>query len=204
MTTSGNENDINNGADSLNPAADHVIGISNSLAHGEISRPDRYELICMMSRNRPTPPCFYQLTNQVEFDEKDEKLLDKWRVIVNGIATMTPINPGANTRSAHNELRPVGTTLRLGNDTQRKSPLYPETRTNLFLISTGQSLWYRTVRISRVMHRNHVSFNWREMASFILNDGIDHDAAERARWKISQDYHRERWMQPDPQAPERV
>ena len=49
MTTPGNENDVNNEAGFLNPAADHIIAISNSLAHGEISQTDRYELFCMSS-----------------------------------------------------------------------------------------------------------------------------------------------------------
>ena len=198
MTTPGNrdDNDNSNGADFLNPAAEHVVAISNSLAHGEISWPDTYKLICMSSPGRPRPLCFYQLTDQVEFDEKDEESLDKWRAIVNGIAVMTPINPSANTRPAHNDLRAVGTNLYLGNDLKRKSPLYAETRLNLFLIATGPSLRMRIGRISRVMHQNHVSFNWKEMASLILNDGIDQEATERARRKISQDYHHQRAQAP--------
>ena len=79
MTMPGNRdhndsyNDDDNRADFLNPAAEHVVAISNSLAHGEISWPDTYQLICMSSPDRPRPLCFYQLTDQVEFDESDEE-----------------------------------------------------------------------------------------------------------------------------------
>ena len=194
MTTPGNSDDNHNDNETtlLNPAAEHVVTISNSLAHGEISWPDTYKLIRMSSPDRPRPLCFYQLTDQVEFDESDEETTDKWQAIVNGIAIMTTINPSANTRSAHNELRAVGANLYLGNDLKRKSPLYAETRLNLFLIATGPSLRMKIGRISRVMHQNHVSFNWREMASLILNDGIDQEATERARRKIAQDYNHQR------------
>jgi hypothetical protein len=41
----------------------------------------------------------------------------------------------------------------------------------------------------RMLASNGVTFNWREMAQFILNEGYDEEAAERARRRIARDYY---------------
>ena len=44
-------------------------------------------------------------------------------------------------------------------------------------------------RMFRMLAAAGVSFNWREMARFILNDGYDEDAAEESRRRIARDYY---------------
>ena len=44
-------------------------------------------------------------------------------------------------------------------------------------------------RMFRMMASADVSLNWREMASFILNDGYDEDAAEQSRRRIARSYY---------------
>ena len=45
-------------------------------------------------------------------------------------------------------------------------------------------------RMFRMLASSGVSFNWREMAQFILNEGHDEDAAEQSRRRIAREYYR--------------
>ena len=44
-------------------------------------------------------------------------------------------------------------------------------------------------RMFRMLASADVTFNWREMANFILADEYDEEAAERARRRIARDYY---------------
>ena len=44
-------------------------------------------------------------------------------------------------------------------------------------------------RMFRMLASANVSFNWREMAQFVLNEGYDDVAAEQARRRIARDYY---------------
>ena len=45
-------------------------------------------------------------------------------------------------------------------------------------------------RMFRMLASVGVTFNWREMAQFILNEGYDDDAAEGSRRRIAREYYR--------------
>ena len=44
-----------------------------------------------------------------------------------------------------------------------------------------------------MMASANVSFNWREMASFILSEGHDDEAAEQSRRRMAQRYYQAVW-----------
>ena len=115
----------------------------------------------------------------------------KWALILHGIALMTPTSRGdANSHTAHDGSTPVGRALFLGGESRRESALYGETRLNRLLTSRGPMLRTLLARMFRMMAAANVSFNWREMAQFILNDGYDEGAAEDGRRRIARDYYR--------------
>ena len=113
----------------------------------------------------------------------------KWGLVLHGIALMTPTERGASGRSAHNGQMPVGRALFLGGDTRRDSGFYGETRLNRLLTARGSMLRALLARMFRMLASADVTFNWREMANFILADGYDEEAAERARRRIARDYY---------------
>ena len=113
----------------------------------------------------------------------------KWGLILHGIALMTPTDGGAGSHSAHNGQMPVGRALFLGGDTRRDSGFYSETRLNRLLTARGPMLRMLLARMFRMLAAAAITFNWREMAAFILADGYDEEAAERARRRIARDYY---------------
>ena len=125
-----------------------------------------------------------------------EDLLDnlsaesKWALILHGIALMTPRNSGdGNSRTAHDGYTAVGRALFLGGEPHRERGFYSETRLNRLLTARGPVLRTLLARMFRMFASAGVSFNWREMAQFILNEGYDNEAAERARRRIARDYY---------------
>ena len=114
----------------------------------------------------------------------------KWALIIHGIALMTPTNKGeGDPRTAHDGYNPVGRALFLGNDPQRGQGFYSETRLNRLLTARGPMIRILLERMFRMLAAADVSFNWREMASFILNEGYDDKAAEQSRRRIARDYY---------------
>ena len=114
----------------------------------------------------------------------------KWALILHGIALMTPTNTGdGNPRTAHDGYTPVGRALFQGGDANRTNAFYSETRLNRLLTARGPMLRTLLPRMFRMLATVDVSFNWREMAQFILNDGYDEEAAERSRRRIAREYY---------------
>ncbi len=114
----------------------------------------------------------------------------KWALILHGIALMTPTNSGSgNPQTAHDGYMPVGRALFLGGAAQRAQGFYSESRLNRLLTARGPMLRALLARMFRMLTAADVSFNWREMAQFILNEGYDEDAAERGRRRIARDYY---------------
>ncbi len=120
----------------------------------------------------------------------------KWCLIVHGIALMTPTRGGG--ASAHNPNRPVGAALfRGGEEGPRESGFYSESRLNRLLAARGSVLHVLLARMFRMLAATDVSFDWREMTWFILNDEFNVSRAEEGRRRIAHDYYRaERRYQP--------
>lgn len=114
----------------------------------------------------------------------------KWALILHGIALMTSTNSGGdNPQTAHDGYMPVGRALFLGGEAQRAQGFYSESRLNRLLTARGPMLRVLLARMFRMLAASSVSFNWREMAQFILTEDYDEEAAEQSRRRIARDYY---------------
>ena len=115
----------------------------------------------------------------------------KWALILHGIALMTPrAGDEGNSRTAHDGNMRIGRALYLGGDTNRGEPgYYSESRLNRLLTARGPMLRSLLARTFRMMAAADQSFNWGEMARFILNEDYDEDRFEMARRRIASEYY---------------
>lgn len=115
----------------------------------------------------------------------------RWALIVHGIALMTQSQQRRGAlRYAHDRAIPVGRALFLGGDSSRVAALYSEQRLSRLLTARGPMLRTLLARLFRMCASNSVSFDWREMAWFILNEGHNEEEAEKARRRIASEYYR--------------
>ena len=144
-----------------------------------------------MDPDAPDAAVFWRLLAKEDLLVHGSAMERKWALILHGIALMTPTNAGdGDARTAHNGYVPVGRALFLGGDSQRTAGFYSETRINRLLTARGEMLRSLLARMFRMLAAAGVSFNWREMAQFILTEGHDEGAAEAARHRIARDYFR--------------
>ena len=108
----------------------------------------------------------------------------KWGLIMHGIALMS------HKGLAHNSGMPVGRALFYGGDNSRDRAYYSEERLATLLAARGDTLRRLLVRLFRMMGNEGRSFDWFEMARFILNDGHDEERSEQARTEIARAYYR--------------
>ena len=161
---------------------------AGQMAGSDFRRGDLAELR-RMDPDDPGPAAFWRLLAQYDL-LGNPGLESKWALVLHGIALMTPTSSGDGTpRTGHDGQRPVGRALFLAGDTQRDSPFYSEARLNRLLMARGPMLRTLLARMFRMLAAANVSFNWREMAQFILSEGYDDEGAERARRRIARDYY---------------
>ena len=107
----------------------------------------------------------------------------KWGLILHGMALMTRTAGGdVTSRSAHQSNMPVGRALYENG--------YSETRFNRLLTARDDMLRVLLARMFRMLAAEQVSFDWREMATFILNDGFNEERAEEGRRRLARAYYR--------------
>lgn len=168
---------------------DTAVAIAGQMARSGFRRGDLAELR-RMDVDAPGPAVFWRLMAENELLGRGTVLESKWALILHGIALMTPTGSEDNTsRSAHDGHMPVGRALFLGSETTRQTAFYSESRLNRLLTARGPILRTLLARMFRMLAAAGVSFNWREMAQFILNDNYDEDAAEMSRRRIARDYY---------------
>ncbi|MYC38108.1 MAG: type I-E CRISPR-associated protein Cse2/CasB [Chloroflexi bacterium] len=153
----------------------------------EHSRGDLAELR-RMNPEEPDAAAFWRLMAHHDLLDIGEDVERKWALIIHGIALMTPTT-GSNT--AHDRSRRVGQALYLGSESQRADAFYSETRLNRLLTSGGPMLRTLLRRMFRMLAAADATFDWQEMARFILNEGYDEEAAEQGRRRIAREYYRE-------------
>ena len=168
---------------------DVAVSFAGRMSGADFPRGDLAGLRRMQS-DRPDVTAFWRLMAQEDLLGSPE-LESKWSLIIHGIALMTPTGSGnADGHSAHDGSMPVGRALFLGGDPQRNTALYSETRLNRLLTARGPMLRTLLSRMFRMTAASGVSFNWREMSRFVLNEGRDEEAAEQSRRRIARDYYR--------------
>ena len=182
--------DVDHSADGDNQGtswASSAVTLAGLIASEEFSRGDLAQLR-RMDPDSPDASAFWRLmARQDLFRNGDTEA--KWALIINGIALMTSTDSGGgNSRTAHDGYTPVGVALFLGGDTQRTTGFYSETRFNRLMTARGPMLRILLRRMFRMLASAGVSFNWREMASFVLSDGYDDEAAEQSRRRIARGY----------------
>ena len=157
-----------------------------------MSRPDfqRGDLAELRRMNPDSPDCaaYWRMMAQQDLLGAGYELENKWALILHGIALMTP--KGDSNLSAHDGSVSVGRALYNGPESEGgASAYYSQTRLNRLLAARGSMFRVLLARLFRMMGSANASFNWREMARFILNDGYDEDRTERARRRIARDYY---------------
>lgn len=110
----------------------------------------------------------------------------KGGLIMHGIALMAHRDG-----KAHHAGTPVGRALYLGGQQQPgERGFYSEDRLSTLLAARGPALHRLLARLFRMLANEGVSFNWHEMARFILNEGYDESQADQCRIKIASAYYR--------------
>lgn len=142
-----------------------------------------------MDPDTPDTGAFWRLMAQEDL-LGNHHIERKWGLVLHGIALMTrTAGNSAVSRSAHDGRVSVGQALYLGAES-KPGGFYSETRLGRLLTARGDMLRVLLARLFRMLAAAGVSFNWREMAVFILSEGYDEDRAERSRRRIARDYYR--------------
>ena len=169
---------------------DLAVSLSGTIAQlAEHRRGDLAELR-RMDPDDADAAVFWRLLGQHDLLNSGEAVERKWALILHGIALTTPTNSGGdNPQTAHDGYMPVGRALFLGGEAQRVQGFYSESRLNRLLTARGPMLRTLLARMFRMLAASNVSFNWREMAQFILNEDYNEEAAEQSRRRIARDYY---------------
>lgn len=167
---------------------DIAVTFAFQLGRENFPRGDLAELR-RMKPDSPDKPVFWRLLAEQDLIGNAERE-SKWAMIIHGMALMTPRNPTGGNASSHEGRTPVGQALYLGGETQRSTAYYSEARLNRFLTARGPMLRTLLTRMFRMLSSADVSFNWWEMAHFILVADSNEEAAEMARRRIARAYYR--------------
>ncbi len=168
---------------------DIAVTLARALANADFPRGDLAQLR-RMDPDAPDAAVVWRLLARHDLLGSPQ-VENKWALILHGIALMTPTAAGDGAgRSAHDAMMPVGRALFYGGDAQRTSAFYSESRLNRLLTARGPILRTLLARLFRMLAAASQPFNWRVMASLILNEGLNDEAAERARRSIAREYYR--------------
>ena len=135
-----------------------------------------------MDPSNPNSAIFWKLMSQRGMYDVD---VGKWGLITQGIALMSH---GAG--RAHAPRRPVGQALYEGGSAGTARGFYSEDRLATLLSAKGETLLRLLSRLFRMLASEGCSFNWREMAWFILNEGCNDAEADKSRIEIARAYYR--------------
>ncbi len=183
MTTTVTEE---NPADAAEPVSRSWGDIAFRLAGQVAGLPDHdrggFAGLRRMDPDEPDTAAFWRLMAREDLLGIPE-VERKWGLILHGIALMTRTSgDDVASRSAHDGRIPVGRALYDNG--------YSETRFNRLLTARGDMLRVLLTRMFRMLAADQATFDWREMATYILNEGYDDEAAERNRRRIAREYYR--------------
>lgn len=136
-----------------------------------------------LNPNNPGGAAFWRLMSREGMPREPD--VKKWGLIINGMALMAH---GAG--RAHSAGIPVGRALYEGDGKRAPSAWYSENRLSTLLGARGPMLHRLAERLFRMLASAGCSFNWREMAWFILNEGVNEREAEKSRIGIARAYYR--------------
>ena len=135
-----------------------------------------------MDPDEPDTAAFWRLMAREDL-LGDPAVERKWGLILHGMALTTrTAGDDVSVRSCHDGRMPVGRALYENG--------YSESRFNRLLTARGDMLRVLLARMFRMLASEQASFDWREMAAYILNEGYDDEAAERNRRRMAREYYR--------------
>ena len=159
-----------------------AVNCANRMTRANFERGDLAALRRMESDSH-RPAIFWRLLAENGLLEYGSDVESKWALILHGIALMTQANAGdGQSRNAHDGSMPVGRALSLID--------YSEQRFNRLLTARETMLRTLLARMFRMLAAKDMTFNWREMARFILNDGYHEEAADQFRHNMARHYYR--------------
>ena len=165
-----------------------ATALARIIASPNFSPGDLAQLRRMDPEKRDAPAFWRLMAQQNLFRNEDTER--KWALIISGIALMTPRNSSdTNIQTAHDGQRPVGRSLFQGDNPQATTAFYQEQRLNRLLTARGSMLEILLRRMFRMMANAGLTFDWREMAALILNNGYSEPAAEQGRRRIARAYY---------------
>ncbi len=184
MTTAGTEEKVTSAPSE--PVSRSWADIAFRLAGQVAGLPDHdrggFAGLRRMDPDEPDTAAFWRLTAREDLLGIAE-IERKWGLILHGIALMTrTAGDDVAGRSAHDGRIPLGRALYENG--------YSETRFNRLLTARGDMLRVLLTRMFRMLAADQATFDWREMATYILNEGYDDEAAERNRRRIAREYYR--------------
>ena len=135
-----------------------------------------------MNPDSPNTAIFWEIMSWREMPRNPD--IKKWGLILHGIALMS------HRERAHHPRTHVGWALFYGDDNNRTTAFYSEDRLATLLAARGDTLRRLLARLFRMLGNEGRSFNWSEMAEFILNEGYDEEQAELGRTEIARAYYR--------------
>ena len=150
-----------------------ITNLAETIEAKEYGTGDRARLR-RMDPNAPDSEAFWKLMVRDGMPSNPD--IAKWGLIVHGMALMAH---GASL--AHNSKIPVGQALH---------QVYSEHRLSTLLAARGPVLHRLLERLFRMLANEGCSFNWREMARFILSEGYNEDQADQSRVEIARVYYR--------------
>ena len=159
-----------------------ITGIAETIESKEFELGDRSKLR-RMDYTKPDTAAFWRLMAREGMPQKPD--LSKWGLITHGIALMAH---GAGLAHSTIPGYSVGQVLYEGGG--KRVPFYSEDRLATLLSAEGPTLHRLLARLFRMLASEGCSFNWREMAWFILNERCDPERTNEARYKIAQAYYR--------------
>ena len=161
---------------------DIITNITETIESKEMTTGEKASLRRMDPGN-PDSAVFWKLISQRGMPRNLD--VGKWGLITNGIALM------AHTAGlAHSPRRPVGQALYEGYGDRTARAFYSDDRLSTLLAATGPTLHRLLGRLFRMLANERCTFNWREMAWFILNEGCNEEETDKARIRIARAYYR--------------
>ena len=159
----------------------------------EIAAPhfDRGDLAALrrMDPESREVPALWRIMAQKEL-LKSPVVEGKWAHVIHGIALMTKTGGSdVASRSAHNRTVPVGRALYFGGDEERTTAFYRDSRFNRLMNARGPMLRSLQVRMFRMLANAGQTFDWGEMAEWILSEGFDNNLVTRIRQNIARHYY---------------
>ena len=189
-TTQSVEAQATQDADEPQDWGDIAVSFARQMTLPNFSRGDLAGLRRMDPDKPGTTAAYWRLMAEKDL-LRGRKVELKWALILHGIALMTPrAGDEGDNRTAHEGFMPVGRSLFLGGDANRRERgYYSESRLNRLLTARGQMLRTLLARMFRMMAAADQPFNWREMARFILNEDYNEDRFEGGRRRIASEYY---------------